>query len=125
MFGAILGGGLSLFGSILGARQQAAAAQAQMDASADQLQKNIMLAREARKGNIGKFIGQNIADYGYGGDLERAANIQDFRSMLGEQMSPLAIEQKQRARRGRIAEETAKRRATIEGMFGPISSSFG
>tara|TARA_Y100000401_G_scaffold85405_1_gene70694 strand:+ start:102 stop:536 length:435 start_codon:yes stop_codon:yes gene_type:complete len=144
MFGAILGGGLSLFGSILGARQQAAAAQAQMDASADQLQKNIMLAREARKGNIAKFIGQNIADYGYGADLdferqkrasifdstrkrdlERAANIQDFRSMLGEQMSPLAIEQKQRARRGRIAEETAKRRATIEGMFGPISSSFG
>ena len=144
MFGTILGGGLSLFGSILGARSQAAAAQAQMDASADQLQKNIMLAREARKGNIGKFIGQNIADYGYGADLdferqkrasifdstrkrdlERAANIQDFRSMLGEQMSPLAIEQKQRARRGRIAEETAKRRATIEGMFGPISSSFG
>ena len=100
-----------------------------------------MLAREARKGNIAKFIGQNIADYGYGADLdferqkrasifdstrkrdlERAANIQDFRSMLGEQMSPLA---KQRARRGRIAEETAKRRATIEGMFGPISSSFG
>ena len=144
MFGTILGGGLSLFGSILGARQQAAAAQAQMDASADQLQKNVMLNREARKGNIAKFIGQNIADYGYGADLdferqkrasifdstrkrdlERAANIQDFRSMLGEQMSPLAIEQKQRARRGRIAEETAKRRATIEGMFGPISSSFG
>ena len=144
MFGTILGGGLSLFGSILGARSQAAAAQAQMDASADQLQKNVMLNREARKGNIAKFIGQNIADYGYGADLdferqkrasifdstrkrdlERAANIQDFKSMLGEQMSPLAIEQKQRARRGRIAEETAKRRATIEGMFGPISSSFG
>ena len=144
MFGAIAGGLFSLGGSIIGARAQSAAAQAQMDASADQLQKNIMLATEARKGNIAKFIGQNIADYGYGADLdferqkrasifdstrnrdlERAANIQDFRSMLGEQMSPLAIEQKQRARRGRIAEETAKRRATIEGMFGPISSSFG
>ena len=144
MFGAILGGGLSLAGSIIGARGQSAAAQAQMDASADQLQKNIMLAREARKGNLAKFIGQNVADYGYGADLdfqrqkdasifdstrkrdlERGANIKDYQAMLGEQMSPLAIQQRQRARRGRILEETARRRAQTEGMFGPISSSYG
>ena len=144
MFGAIAGGLFSLGGSIIGARAQSAAAQAQMAASADQLQKNIMLAREARKGNLAKFIGQNVADYGYGADLdfqrqkdasifdstrkrdlERGANIKDYRAMLGEQMSPLAIQQRQRARRGRILEETARRRAQTEGMFGPISSSYG
>ena len=144
MFGAIAGGLFSLGGSIIGARSQAAAAQAQMDASADQLKNNIMMNREARKGNLAKFIGQNVADYGYGADLdvqrqqdasifdstrkrdlERGANIQDYRAMLGEQMSPTAIQQRQRARRGRILEETARRRAQTEGMFGPISSSYG
>ena len=147
MFGigpAVVGGLFSLGGSIIGARGQAAAAQAQMDASADQLQKNIMLAREARKGNIAKFIGQNVADYGYGADLEkgrqqdafefsatrgrdltRGANIQDYRAMLGEEAGPEAIQAKQRARRGRIKEAVAQRRAMMEGMFGPISSSYG
>ena len=43
MFGAILGGGLSLAGSIFGARSQASAAQAQMNAAADQLKTNIMM----------------------------------------------------------------------------------
>ena len=62
MFGAILGGGLSLAGSIFGARSQASAAQAQMNAAADQLKNNIMMNREARKGNLAKFIGQNVAD---------------------------------------------------------------
>lgn len=139
-----LSGGLGLVGNIFGARSAASAAQAQMDASADQLQKNVMLNREARKGNLAKFIGQNVADYGYGADLdygrqelasvfdstrkrdlERGANISDFRAMLGEELSPLSIERKQRARRGRILEETARRRAQTEGMFGPISSSYG
>ena len=141
---AALSGGLGLVGNIFGARSAASAAQAQMDASADQLSKNVMLNREARKGNLAKFIGQNVADYGYGADLdfqrqqdasifdstrkrdlERGANIQDYRAMLGEQMSPTAIQQRQRARRGRILEETARRRAQTEGMFGPISSSYG
>ena len=144
MFGAILGGGLSLAGSIFGARSQASAAQAQMNAAADQLKNNIMMNREARKGNLAKFIGQNVADYGYGADLdfqrqksgsifdstrkrdlERGANIQDFRTMLGEQAGPEAIQAKQRARRGRIKEAVAQRRAMMEGMFGPISSSYG
>ncbi len=144
MFGAILGGGLSLAGSIFGARSQASAAQAQMNAAADQLKNNIMMNREARKGNLAKFIGQNIADYGYGADLEkgrqqdafefsatrgrdltRGANIKDYRAMLGEQAGPEAIQAKQRARRGRIKEAVAQRRAMMEGMFGPISSSYG
>ena len=103
-----------------------------------------MMNREARKGNLAKFIGQNVADYGYGADLdfqrqkagsifdstrkrdlERGANIQDFRTMLGEQAGPEAIQAKQRERRGRIKEAVAQRRAMMEGMFGPISSSYG
>ena len=142
MFGAILGGGLSLAGSIIGARGQAAAAQAQMDASADQLKNNIMLAREARKGNLAKFIGQNVADYGYGADLdfgrqkrasifdstrkrdlERGANIKDFEAMLGLEENPLRREQKQRQFRRDLEKARVERQAAMEGMFGPISRS--
>ena len=87
MFGAIAGGLFSLGGSIIGARSQAAAAQAQMDASADQLKNNVMLAREARKGNLAKFIGQNVADYGYGADLdfERQRKAMSYRSYRSHQ----------------------------------------
>ena len=140
MFGAIAGGLFSLGGSIIGARAQSAAAQAQMDASADQLQKNVMLNREARKGNLAKFIGQNVADYGYGADLdferqkrasifdstrkrdlERGANIKDFQAMLGAQESELARTQKQRQRKFELDKITRERQAAMEGMFGPIS----
>ena len=140
MFGAIAGGLFSLGGSIIGARAQSAAAQAQMDASADQLKNNIMLAREARKGNLAKFIGQNVADYGYGADLdfgrqkrasifdstrkrdlERGANIADFQAMLGAQESELARTQKQRQRKFELDKITKERQAAMEGMFGPIS----
>ena len=146
MFGfgpALIGGGLNLFGSIIGARGQAAAAQAQMDASADQLKNNVMLAREARKGNLAKFIGQNVADYGYGADLdferqkrasifdstrkrdlERGANIKDFQAMLGAQESELARTQKQRQRKFELDKITRERQAQMEGMFGPISRSY-
>ena len=140
MFGAIAGGLFSLGGSIIGARGQAAAAQAQMDASADQLKNNVMLNREARKGNLAKFIGQNVADYGYGADLdfgrqkrasifdstrkrdlERGANIADFQAMLGAQESELARTQKQRQRKFELDKITKERQAAMEGMFGPIS----
>ena len=140
MFGAIAGGLFSLGGSIIGARGQAAAAQAQMDASADQLKNNVMLAREARKSNLAKFIGQNVADYGYGADLdfgrqkrasifdstikrdlERGANIADFEAMLGAKENPLAREQKQRQRKFELDKITRERQAQMEGMFGPIS----
>lgn len=142
MFGAIAGGLFSLGGSIIGARSQAAAAQAQMDASADQLKNNVMLNREARKGNLAKFIGQNVADYGYGADLdfgrqmrasefdstrkrdlERGANIRDFEAMLGMRENPLAREQKQRQRKFELDKITKERTAAMEGMFGPIRRS--
>ena len=139
---AALSGGLGLVGNIFGARSAASAAQAQMDASADQLQKNVMLNREARKGNLAKFIGQNVADYGYGADLdferqkkasifdstrkrdlERGANIADFEAMLGMRENPLFREQKQRQFRRDLEKSRVERQAAMEGMFGPISRS--
>jgi len=139
---AAISGGLGLVGNIFGARSAASAAQAQMDASADQLEKNVMLNREARKGNLAKFIGQNVADYGYGADLdferqkrasifdstrkrdlERGANIADFEAMLGMRENPLFREQKQRQFRRDLEKARVERQAAMEGMFGPISRS--
>ena len=137
---AAISGGLGLVGNIFGARSAASAAQAQMDASADQLEKNVMLNREARKGNLAKFIGQNVADYGYGADLdferqkrasifdstrkrdlERGANIADFEAMLGMRENPLFREQKQRQFKRDLEKARVERQAAMEGMFGPIS----
>ena len=137
-----LSGGLGLVGNIFGARSAASAAQAQMDASADQLSKNVMLNREARKGNLAKFIGQNVADYGYGADLdferqkrasifdstrkrdlERGANIRDFEAMLGMRENPLFREQKQRQFKRDLEKSRVERQAAMEGMFGPIRRS--
>ena len=139
---AAISGGLGLVGNIFGARSAASAAQAQMDAYADQLEKNVMLNREARKGNLAKFIGQNVADYGYGADLdfarqkeasifdstrkrdlERGANIADFEAMLGMRENPLFREQKQRQFRRDLEKSRVERQAAMEGMFGPISRS--
>ena len=139
---AAISGGLGLVGNIFGARSAASAAQAQMDASADQLKNNVMLNREARKGNLAKFIGQNVADYGYGADLdferqrrasifdstrkrdlERGANIRDFEAMLGMKENPLFREQKQRQFKRDLEKARVERQAAMEGMFGPISRS--
>ena len=139
---AAISGGLGLVGNIFGARSAASAAQAQVDASADQLEKNVMLNREARKGNLAKFIGQNGADYGYGADLdferqkrasifdstrkrdlERGANIADFEAMLGMRENPLFRKQKQRQFRRDLEKARVERQAAMEGMFGPIRRS--
>jgi len=137
---AAIGGGFGLLGNIFGARQAASAAQAQMNAAADQLKTNVMLNREARKGNLAKFIGQNVADYGYGADLDferqkkasifdstrkrdldRGANIADFRAQLGLREDPLYREQRQRQKRFELDKITKERQAAMEGMFGRIA----
>ena len=139
---AAISGGLGLVGNIFGARSAASAAQAQVDASADQLEKNVMLNREGRKANLAKFIGQNVADYGYGADLdferqkrasifdstrkrdlERGANIADFEAMLGMRENPLFRQQKQRQFKRDLEKARVERQAAMEGMFGPISRS--
>ena len=137
---AAIGGGFGLLGNIFGARSAASAAQAQMNAAADQLKTNVMMNREARKGNLAKFIGQNVADYGYGADLDferqkkasvfdktrgrdldRGANIADFRAQLGLKEDPLYREQRQREKRFELDKITKQRQAAMEGMFGRIS----
>ena len=137
---AAIGGGFGLLGNIFGARQAASAAQAQMNAAADQLKTNVMMNREARKGNLAKFIGQNVADYGYGADLDferqkkasifdstrkrdldRGANIADFRAQLGLREDPLYREQRQREKRFELDKITKERQAAMEGMFGRIA----
>jgi len=137
---AAIGGGFGLLGNIFGARSAASAAQAQMNAAADQLKTNVMLNREARKGNLAKFIGQNVADYGYGADLDferqkkasifdstrkrdldRGANIADFRAQLGLREDPLYREQRQREKRFELDKITKERQAAMEGMFGRIA----
>tara|TARA_R100001015_G_scaffold18759_3_gene12813 strand:- start:1100 stop:1537 length:438 start_codon:yes stop_codon:yes gene_type:complete len=137
---AAIGGGFGLLGNIFGARSAASAAQAQMDASAHQLKTNVMMNREARKGNLAKFIGQNVADYGYGADLDferqkkasvfdktrgrdldRGANIADFRAQLGLKEDPLYREQRQREKRFELDKITKERQAAMEGMFGRIA----
>ena len=137
---AAIGGGFGLLGNIFGARSAASAAQAQMNAAADQLKTNVMMNREARKGNLAKFIGQNVADYGYGADLDferqkkasifdstrkrdldRGANIEDFRAQLGLREDPLYREQRQREKRFELDKITKQRQAAMEGMFGRIA----
>jgi len=137
---AAIGGGFGLLGNIFGARSAASAAQAQMNAAADQLKTNVMMNREARKGNLAKFIGQNVADYGYGADLDferqkkasifdstrkrdldRGANIEDFRAQLGLREDPLYREQRQREKRFELDKITKERQAAMEGMFGRIA----
>ena len=137
---AAIGGGFGLLGNIFGASSAASAAQAQMNAAADQLKTNVMLNREARKGNLAKFIGQNVADYGYGADLDferqkkasifdstrkrdldRGANIADFRAQLGLREDPLYREQRQREKRFELDKITKERQAAMEGMFGRIA----
>ena len=140
MFGAIIGAGLGLFGNMMAPRAQASAAQAQMAASADQMKNNIMMNREARKGNLAKFIGQNVADYGYGADLDfgrqkeaeifgktrgrdldRGANIADFEAQVGMRENPKFREQKQRQFRRDLEKARVERQAAMEGMFGRIA----
>jgi len=136
---AAISGGLGLAGNIFGARTAASGTQALVDSSADQLTKNVMLNREGRKANLAKFIGQNVADYGYGADLdfgrqkkasifdsttkrdlERGANIKDFEAMLGMRENPLFREQKQRQFKRDLEKARVERQAVMEGMFGPI-----
>jgi len=136
---AAIGGGFGLLGNIFGARQAASAAQAQMNAAADQLKNNVMMNREARKGNLAKFIGQNVADYGYGADLDlgrqlfateydrtrgrdldRDAAMKDFKAQVAMREDPTFRGQQQRKFRRGLEQARVERQAAMEGMFGKI-----
>ena len=135
-----LGGGLNLAGNIYTGIRQQQIANNNLAFQRDQLSANMAMNIEARKANFAKFLAQNVADYGYGADLDfgrqmdaaifdktrgrdldRAASFADARQMLGLQMDPMAREMRQGAMRRRIQEETAKRQAEMRGMYGPIA----
>jgi hypothetical protein len=100
---------------------------------------NALANEQARFGNLAKFIGQNVADYGYGADLdfqrqkkasifdsttkrdlERAANVDDFRAQLALKEDPLYRKQRQREKQFELDKITKERQAAMEGMFGKI-----
>ena len=135
-----LGGGFGLLGNIYQGGLQSQMAQAKLRGQADLTRINALANEQARFGNLAKFIGQNVMDYGTGADLdfrrqekasifdstrkrdlERGANIADFEAMLGMKENPLAREQKQRERKFQLDKITRERQAQMEGMFGPIS----
>ena len=136
---AAIGGGFSFLGNMMASRAQAKMAQAQLQAQADMTRINALANEQARFGNLAKFIGQNVADYGYGADLdfqrqkkasifdsttkrdlERAANVDDFRAQLALKEDPLYRKQRQREKQFELDKITKERQAAMEGMFGKI-----
>ena len=137
-----LGGGFGLLGNIYQGGLQSKMAQAKLRGQADLTRINALANEQARFGNLAKFIGQNVMDYGTGADLdferqkqasifdstrkrdlERGANIRDFEAMLGMKENPLFRQQKQRQFKRDLEKARVERQAAMEGMFGPISRS--
>lgn len=135
-----LGGGLNLAGNIYTGMRQQQIANNNLSFQRDQLSTNMAMNIEARKANFAKFLSQNIADYGYGADLDygrqlaaaefdktrgrdldRAAFIADSKASLGLQMDPLAKEMRAGAMMRRIREDEARQQAQMSGMFGEIA----
>lgn len=105
-WGALVGGGLSLFGGIAGGNRAIAAADLGAKSDADKMKFGIMGQREqgygAAAGGIAGRVGQDILatlgqgrerdafDYmtGIGADKQRAANIADMRAITGFKLSP-------------------------------------
>lgn len=106
MFGALIGGGLSLAGSLMGGNRALRAAELGAKSDADKLKFGIMGQREqgygAAAGGIAGRVGQDILstlgegrerdafDYmtGIGADKKRAANMADLRATTGFKLSP-------------------------------------
>ena len=137
-----LGGGFGLLGNIYQGGLQSQMAQAKLRGQADLTRINALANEQARFGNLAKFIGQNVMDYGTGADLdfrrqkkasifdsttkrdlERAANVDDFRAQLALKEDPLYREQRQREKQFELDKITKQRQAAMEGMFGTIRRS--
>ena len=113
-WGALIGGGFSLAGSIMGGNRALAAARYGAKSDADKLKFGIMDSREksygAAAGGIAGRVGQDILatlgqerekdafNYmtGIGADKKRAANMADMRAFTGFKLSPEFGEAKRR-----------------------------
>ena len=139
MLGALIGGGFGLAGNIYAANKAAAGTQAMLAAQADNLKRNIQENRAARAANLGKFISQNVMDYGTGADLElgrqlfateydrtrgrdldRDAAMKDFKAQVAMREDPTFRGQQQRRFRRGLEQARVERQAAMEGMFGKI-----
>ena len=141
MFGALAGGLFSFLGARSAAAAQAAATEAQLKASADQMKFGIMRGREQDKGSMGFGIGQAVTRYGTGADLDfdrqkrgsvfsktrgrdltRMQNIADARANLGFRLSPSYGQMKRGQLNRRIKEMKAAAMMSPEAMkYGPIA----
>jgi hypothetical protein len=141
MFGALAGGLFSFLGARSAAAAQAAATEAQLKASGDQMKFGIMRGREQDKGSMGFGIGQAVTRYGTGADLDfdrqkrgsvfsktrgrdltRMQNIADARANLGFRLSPGYGQMKRGQLNRRIKEMKAAAMMSPEAMkYGPIA----
>jgi hypothetical protein len=141
MFGALAGGLFSFMGARSAAAAQAAATEAQLKASADQMKFGIMRGREQDKGSMGFGIGQAVTRYGTGADLDfdrqkrgsvfsktrgrdltRMQNMADARANLGFRLSPGYGQMKRGQLNRRIKEMKAAAMMSPEAMkYGPIA----
>tara|TARA_B100001250_G_scaffold414448_1_gene452912 strand:+ start:4423 stop:5001 length:579 start_codon:yes stop_codon:yes gene_type:complete len=137
MWGAIIGGALSGFGTMMGARSQAAA---QRQASADNAwatNQNILANRDTAKFQLASLMGQNrwnerIADK----DLERQKGASKWQAtelqpllnrgaidlaqrQTAFELGPDATKLRQQKNREGLIREAAGKRAAMSGMFGP------
>ena len=141
MFGALAGGLFSFMGARTAAAAQAAATEAQLKASGDQMKFGIMRGREQDKGSMGFGIGQAVTRYGTGADLDfdrqkrgsvfsktrgrdltRMQNMADARANLGFRLSPSYGQMKRGQLNRRIKEMKAAAMMSPEAMkYGPIA----
>ena len=141
MFGALAGGLFSFLGARSAAAAQAAATEAQLKASGDQMKFGIMRGREQDKGSMGFGIGQAVTRYGTGADLDfdrqkkgsvfsktrgrdltRMQNMADARANLGFRLSPGYGQMKRGQLNRRIKEMKAAAMMSPEAMkYGPIA----
>jgi len=141
MFGALAGGLFSFMGARTAAAAQAAATEAQLKASGDQMKFGIMRGREQDKGSMGFGIGQAVTRYGTGADLDfdrqkrgsvfsktrgrdltRMQNIADARANLGFRLSPGYGQMKRGQLNRKIKEMKAAAMMSPEAMkYGPIA----
>ena len=141
MFGALAGGLFSFMGARTAAAAQAAATEAQLKASGDQMKFGIMRGREQDKGSMGFGIGQAVTRYGTGADLDfdrqkrgsvfsktrgrdltRMQNMADARANLGFRLSPSYGQMKRGQLNRRIKEMEAAAMMSPEAMkYGPIA----
>ena len=141
MLGALAGGFFSFLGARSAAAAQAAATEAQLKASADQMKFGIMRGREQDKGTMGYGIGQGVTRYGTGADLDfdrqkrgsvfsktrgrdltRMQNLADARANLGFRLSPGYGQMKRGQLNRRIKEMKAAAMMSPEAMkYGPIA----